>query len=150
MKFHEFMLELADKPAEFTTTINDDYCEVSAPTIGLELYLIRGLSHTMNNDRVSIEFSVNGRRDLTGAGNQIKILSTVSAMLNYSLKKFINRHDRFIMFSADRSEPSRVRFYATRAVPEISRILKTINYNWQPADLDYPDHDAKIYAWEKI
>ena len=148
MRAHEFLTELADKPAEFTTTIDDDYYEMSAPDVGLTLYLTRGLSHTLENDEVHIEFAVNGQYKLTGGGNAIKVFSTVLAMLKSSLNKFIEPGDHFVSFGAEKSEPSRVKLYAKRAVPKVTEILQSVDPKWK--FMPYNSFGSlEIYAWER-
>lgn len=133
MRIQELLLELADKPAPYQADYcEDDACEINAPSIGLSLYLTRGSSDQLY-ETVIIEFSVNGKYNLTGEGGQrkaIQVLSTVENILAKYLRSFLKPLDTHVTFSAEKAEPSRVSLYR-KAVPRITRILKTIDYNWE-------------------
>lgn len=149
MRVHEFIFELADKPAQFTITHReDDVCEVSSPELGLKLYITRGVSNELKNNALYIEFAVNDRYTITGKGNSIKILSTVLAMISSALPKFMQRTDDFVIFGAEKSEPSRVSLY-NRAVPKITNILQTLDYAWKFKPVRDPDRGIQIYIWER-
>ena len=97
MHIFEIINELADRPETFAlVSQDDDVWEISADSLGLYLYLTRGLGPKSKNDQVYIEFAVNGRYDLTKGGNAIKVLSTVIAMIQSYLPKFVNKQDNYI------------------------------------------------------
>lgn len=142
MRVGEFLVELADSPAEFSTGCDDDVCELLAPDIGLSLYLTRGLSKNLENEIVYVEFAVRGEYGLTGGGNAVKILSTVMAMLRQELPRFIVKTDRYVSFGAEKSEPSRVKLYR-RAVPLISSILGS-GWKFEP---ESSGGSLETYTW---
>lgn len=149
MRVHEFIFELADKPAQFKITHrDDDVCEVSSPELGLTLYITRGISNELKNNMLYIEFAVNNQYHITGKGNSIKILSTVIAMISSALPKFMRRTDDFVIFSAEKSEPSRVSLY-NRAVPKITNILQTLDYAWKFKPVNDPNSGFQRYTWER-
>ena len=149
MHIFEIINELADRPETFAlVSQDDDVWEISADSLGLYLYLTRGLGPKSKNDQVYIEFAVNGRYDLTKGGNAIKVLSTVIAMIKSYLPKFVNKQDNYISFGADKAEPSRVSLYK-RAVPIISRILSTMDYNWKYQNAGTSSGSLETYSWTR-
>lgn len=123
MRLNEILLELRDAPASFEIAYEDDkVCEVISHEFGISLDITRGPSSESDNDSVTIEFSVNGAVHMTGKGNSIKIMSTVVAMLEEALPRFIQKTDNFVEYGAESSELSRVSLY-TRGASIIDKIL---------------------------
>jgi hypothetical protein len=149
MHIFELLNELADSPERFElVSQDDDVWEVSADSLGLYLYFTRGLGPDSKHDQVYIEFAVNGRYDLTKGGNAIKVLSTVIAMIKSYLPKFVKKQDNYISFGADKAEPSRVSLYK-RAVPILSRILSTMDYNWKYQNAGPSSGSLETYTWTR-
>lgn len=145
----ELLTETGNNPAPFAyiPTGDSDYAEIAARDIGLSVHFTR-VFDTTETYRVYIEFSVNGRMDVTGGGNAVKILSTVNAILIEYLHKFLRPKDSSVSFLADRIERSRIKLY-DRLVPTVSRILGS---NWvYSEDLDggLLGSPVKDYAWLK-
>lgn len=148
MKLCDLVLEVGTNPLPYQRNIEDDnYWELLCPELNLVMYLTRGTLFGRNSyDTVFIEFYVGDRRDLTGRGNEIKILSTVKSMLERDLKNFIDPNDRYVTFGAERSEESRVRLYARRAAPMVSQILGA---DWEIFDNNRPDRSIESFTWKK-
>jgi hypothetical protein len=58
-----------------------------------------------------ISFATNGEYFLTGGGNQLKIFNTVFHFISEALQR--SHKPRYITFTADKKEPSRIKFYNT-------------------------------------
>lgn len=64
--------------------------------------------YRLEKDRFEVDFQVDGNFELTGKGEQFKILSTVIKII----EKFIEtKKPKIIQFSAKTNEPSRVELY---------------------------------------
>jgi len=139
----EILVELGNAPASFEVEVNDySYGSVyhsESKELGLDLYLSREISG------IIIEFAVHGRYDISKTGNAIKVFSTVKDMLIRALNDFLEPEDEYIKFSADSSEPSRVKLY-WRMVPEISEILGP---EWKYVKRT-PAGGIHLYVWERI
>jgi hypothetical protein len=149
MRVREFIVELADRPAQFEWACRTpDVCVAESPELNLTLYINRGISREKKDNAIFIDFTVNDEHKLTGKGNAIQILSTVLAMMSAILPKFIKRTDDFVTFAAEKSEHSRVSLYS-RAVPKITSILKTIDYAWKYYPTYEPNSGLQKYTWER-
>lgn len=116
--------ELGSSPARFHTEHTDnELMHIRSDELNLDVYYTRGLNDkTHKMDVVFIEFAVHGSHAQTGTGNEIKIFSTVKAIIFSTLQKFVVPNDTVVSFGADNSEPSRVSLYH-RFVPIISKLL---------------------------
>lgn len=98
-----------------------------------------------------INFSKNDQHKLTGQGDQFRILFTVMDFYQKALPKMIEKFPtNSVTFSADASEPSRVKLYRKRAVPEFSKILGN---EWRPANektSSYSKVSDVEFTWERI
>jgi hypothetical protein len=137
--------ELANNPNPYEVEYEDEDDKViNSSDLALSVYLTRG--SLGKDDKVNIEFSVMGRYDITGAGKQFKIFSTVNAILKEHLPLFLKSSDRYVDFTADKTEPTRVKFYKSCA-PYVSKILGN---NWEYMEEDLPEHNLVRYLWTKI
>ena len=141
MLVNEILTELKDNPEPFSVVSMDNDCaEIAADSIGLTLYLTRSLGPGGNDDMITLEFSVNGRYNMTGKGNAFKVLSTVMAMIRQQLPRFVKPTDNYVAFTSDAAESSRTSLYR-RAVPQITGLLHTLDYAW------HIDTDADKYGY---
>lgn len=146
MKALELLNELGNSTVEFDVThCDDEYCEIIAESIGLVVYLTRGLSSRIENENVFIEFAVHGMYNITGTGNSIKVFSTVKQILESTLNKFIKKSDNFVEFGAEKQEPSRIKLY-DRLAPIVGNILGN---NWKYVSDNSYGNSLKVYRWER-
>lgn len=146
MKALELLNELGNSFVAFDVTYCDDeFCEIIAESIGLVVYLSRGLSSRLKNENVFIEFAVHGMYNITGTGNSIKIFSTVKKILETTLTKFIKTSDNFVEFGAEKKEPSRIKLY-DRIAPIVGNILGN---NWNYVSDNSYGNSLKVYRWER-
>ena len=146
MFLKELITEVGSNPLPYqVNTEEDNYWEILCPELNLSMYLTRGsLFGTNSFDAVFVEFYVGDRRDITGRGNEIKILSTVKNMIEKELKNFIDISDCYVTFGAEKSEESRVKLYARRAVPIVSQLLGP---KWQSFDNNRDDRSIETFTW---
>jgi KTSC domain len=147
MRVTELLLELGNAPADYHVTDNNpEYRTVVCEELGLEFTISRQFEKAYVYS-VFIEFSVHGKYNLTGSGNEIKILSTVRDMFETSLHYFLKPTDQIIEFASEKGEESRVSLY-TRFVPIISKILGP---GWKYSGDQYnPDGGLRIFKWERV
>jgi hypothetical protein len=82
-------------------------------------------------DGLNIEFALDGEYALTGTGDQFRILATVMKIVRNHLPQLAAPEDvRFVRFTADSDEPSRVSLYQ-RAAPKIGQILQAMPVRWR-------------------
>ena len=137
MKIEDILLELGNTWYNYhVTSKNEDYVEVRAEEAGLTVYLAENFGY------VSIEFSINGRLDLTGGGDAFKILSTVKRILTEHLPDFAH-HSNEVAFFASNNEPSRIKLYQ-RIVPVISGILGN---GWTHQQSQVGNHEE--FTWKR-
>lgn len=140
MRAKDFITELADAPAPLTVTGKEkDFISIENRELNLVINFLR---HYGTN--VSIQFAVDDDFELTGAGNQYKILSTVHYALKKYLNWFLKPYDTEVSFSADRLEPSRVSLYNRIAPRYITPILGP---DWKFSKQTYRDEIQ--YVWER-
>lgn len=133
MLIPEIITELANRPAELSspkTSKNGNTMTIESPELGLRVLFIR-----KDDEVVEILFSVGGRMDITGKGNQYKILSTAHDALKKYLNVFLKPSDVAVVFSADRSESSRVNLYNKIAPKFITPILGS-GWDFVPQEYD--------------
>ena len=152
MLVNEILTELKDNPEPFSVvSMDNDYAEIAADSIGLTLYLARSLGPGGENDMITLEFSVNGKYNITGKGNAFKILSTVMAMIRQQLPRFMKRTDKYVAFTSEAYEPSRTSLYR-RATPQITGLLHTLDYAWHiDTDTDKYGYSANTvpFIWTR-
>lgn len=119
---------------------SDDLLIIESSKGELILYMTKP-----SDDTILIEFSVGGRYDITGEGNALIIFSTVKKMLETELPNFIDSNVKFITFSAEKIEPSRVKLY-DKTVPVISKILGN---SWKYEPKQDQDSSLKYYTWKR-
>ena len=152
MLVNEILTELKDNPEPFSVvSMDNDYAEIAADSIGLTLYLVRSLGPGGEDDMIILEFSVNGKYNITGKGNAFKILSTVMAMIRQQLPRFMKRTDKYVAFTSEAYEPSRTSLYR-RATPQITGLLHTLDYAWHiDTDIDKYGYSANTvpFIWTR-
>lgn len=137
MKAKEIINELGNASYPYVEPFPGEY-SVALPT-GKELY-VTILPDTMLNsnstgfayqDGLNIEFALDGEYEMTGTGDQFRILATVMKIVRNHLPQLASPEDvRFVRFTADSDEPSRVSLYR-RAAPRIGQILQAMPARWQ-------------------
>ncbi len=85
---------------------------------------------------LNISFFVNDDYRISGEGDQFRVFATVMQVLANELPRAIQPDVKFVDFTADYDEPSRIALY-TRAAPRIDRILRTISDQWQFEKINY-------------
>lgn len=147
MKLGELVLEVGTNPLPYQLNVDDEYWEMLCPELNLAVYFSRGsLFRTNSYDAVFIEFAVGDRKDMTGKGNEIKILSTVKNILERELKGFIDPGINYVSFGAEREDLSRVKLYARRAVPIVGQLLGP---GWEVFDNNSADRSIESFTWKR-
>ena len=108
-----------------TPTLQAEFTTRDGSTVSARVVYIKA------QKQILINFSKNDQHKLSGQGDQFKILFTVLDFYQKALPKMIQTFPTdSVTFSADAGEPSRVKLYRKRAVPEFSKILGS---EWNPA-----------------
>lgn len=144
MRANEFLVEWGDKPDEYTEvdkTGNSQIFKVDGLDLRVEFFATKEPKNVIST---SIGFDVKDMYHLTGKGNAVKILSTVSKIIKDNLSDFVTRtNSNIIECSADSKEPSRVKLY-DRIEPLISKYLGSTWHFTTDAD-----SFMKMYKWTK-
>lgn len=132
------LIELKNSPHPYTVLAQiDGQSMFRAPTLNLTVEFIRQKA-AGNQQKVVIEFTVDGHYHITGSGNAVAVFSTVYNIVKEQLPKFLIPEDYMIFFTAH--EPSRVKLY-DRFTGIVSQILGP---EWKE------HHRGKgVYRWVK-
>ena len=137
MRAKEIINELGNASYPYVEPFPGEY-SVALPT-GKELYVTIMPDTMLNSDStgfayqdgLNIEFALDGEYALTGTGDQFRILATVMKIVRNHLPQLAAPEDvRFVRFTADSDEPSRVSLYQ-RAAPKIGQILQAMPVQWR-------------------
>lgn len=125
--FNHYLTELKTSPYEYTTRMYRNQAQPAMECVfkaGDGSQVIARIVYIVNSNTILLNFSRENQHRMTGTGDQFRILSTVLDFYQKNLKKSIDRLGATtLMFSAESNEPSRVKLYSKRAVPEISAII---------------------------
>lgn len=93
---------------------------------------------------IEIEFSVDSRKEVTGKGNQFKILSHVLNVIKNELPNVVKKNTQYINIYSDIDEKSRVSLYS-KAVPLMTTVIKdALGKDWV---YDRETEGAALYGW---
>ena len=137
MKASEILLELGDASYPYKSVgVRGHFVATTARGDNLRVII--------DNQQgiVNIGFSVNTKVALSNRGDQFKILSTVANIIRNELPAAATAAD-IVTFSADTSEPSRIKLYDRRVVPLINKVLGS-GWNYSTDDLG-----SKVYFWAR-
>lgn len=146
MRANEFLVEWGDQPVEYTEVYNSGNSQIfNAPALELSVEFF-ATKLAKNIIGTSIGFDVKDMYHLTGKGNAVKILSTVSQIIKDNLPGFVTRtKSTDLVFTADVTEPSRIKLY-DRIVPMITKCLGS---SWHYIDEGSNGFKKKTYKWVK-
>lgn len=124
MLIEEIISEIRAEPYPYAVneTDNFSYHEIMASFETRDRSDIMVELYAQKRGTLNITFDRNGDYDITGAGDQFRILVTVLKIIETYVPKLSEVANQ-VLFSADLSEPSRVKLYQNRLVPIIDRLL---------------------------
>lgn len=137
IKVQPYEYQVKEIKDEFEHTINATFKTMDGSKIEVSLDALVG-------DELAINFNRNGQFELTGQGDQYKILFTVKDIIEKYLPK-ISHSVNGIMFTADENEHSRVKLYAKRVVPLITQLLDS---DWTGPNISRTNFQI-IFTWSR-
>lgn len=140
-----FEIKVTPYPYTIHNTENSNYKEVIAKFTTQDGGNIKVTINAIKGYDCEVSFSRDGTHQATGTGDQYRILFTVVDVIDKYLADAATVSNE-VIFTADQSEPSRVKLYKNRLAPRMSTILGT---EWTGPKIINEPLEA-VFVWKRI